>query len=556
MTIRSRLYSCLVVLMMGLALGVGCATSGDGGTTAPGCTDPQISCNGACVDPTSDNANCGACGTACAAGLACNAGACGKCVAPQTDCSGACVVLGTDNKNCGKCGASCGTNQVCSAGVCGTHCGTGLTTCGGSVDAGARDATSDAPSDATMMSDATNDATTSDAAPTDAAGPDAARDSGTTDAGGGPLYCADTQTDPVNCGGCGVSCGPGHACKMGSCQLDCPTGKHACNASNLCIPDGTCCTSADCTVTGQACSGPGDMCKCGSGKKVCTANNSCIDSAACCTTADCAGVAGSTCSMPGGTCSCPIAGQKLCPAAGACIDSAKCCGNADCPVMGEACNGVGPGVGGTCACPAGQTICPASNSCIPLTSCCTSADCVAAGGTHVGSSNCGGGVCSVATCAAGYVDVNRTYTDGCECADSGNAGSCGGATALGTVALGATITKPGNLPLVGQENWFQVTFANQSATTYHPMIALSTNPGGAYRFDVRNGCGGAALACVVESTQSLSLTSWEELTNGGDPTGITFAPTPPVGSGGSVWVRVFRASGGATCDTFVLTISN
>ncbi len=559
MTIRSRLYSCFVVFVMGLALGVGCATSGDGGTAAPTCTDPQISCNGACVDPTADGANCGACGTVCPEGQACNAGACGACVPPQTACGNVCVVLGTDNKNCGKCNGSCGTNQVCSAGVCGTHCGPGLTTCGGSTssDAGA-DAARDAATDSAMMSDATSDATMADAAPTDAASVDSAApvDSGTTtDAGGGPLYCADTQTDPKNCGGCGVSCGPGHACKAGSCQLDCPMGKHACNASNLCITDGTCCTSSDCTVAGQACSGPGDMCKCATGKKVCTANNTCIDSAACCTAGDCAGITGSTCPVAGGSCTCPT-GQKACAAAGSCIDNAKCCGNMDCPVMGEQCNGVGPGVGGMCLCPAGQTICVASNSCIALTSCCTAADCVPGGGTHVGTSSCGGGVCSVATCTGGYVDVDKTYADGCECLDSGFGGSCGSATGVGTIALGASTTRSGNLPTLGQENWFQVTFANQSGLTYHPKVQLTTNPGNEFIFDVRSNCGGGTLACAVESGVADGRTLWEVATNAGDTTGLTFAPTPPVGTAGSVWIRVRRVSSSATCNGYVLTISN
>lgn len=565
MTIRSRISSCIVLFVVALAIGFGCATGGDaGGTNPTTCTDPQTACNGACVDLTSDGQNCGACGNVCPAGQGCSAGMCGACVAPQVACGTACVVLGTDNKNCGKCGASCGSNQVCSGGQCTTHCGSGFTTCGGGRDAGADAATSDAAADSSSdaTTDATaSDATASDASPSDAAA-DAARDSGGTDAGGvdaggGPLYCADTQTDPANCGGCGVACSAGHACKGGSCQLDCPTGKHACNASNLCIPDGTCCTSADCTVTGQRCNGPGDTCKCPTGQKLCAASNSCIDQAACCTSADCAGIAGSSCPMAGGMCSCPT-GQKACPAAGACIASTACCGNMDCSaVMGETCVGVAPGMGGACQCPAGQRVCPTSASCIPTASCCTAADCTLT--SHVTAASCGGGACAVSACSAGYVDVNRTFSDGCECQDSGNPTTCAGSANLGTIALGANTTKTGNLPTTGEENWFNVTFGGQGGTTYHPKIVL-TSPGSQFVFDIVSNCTGGAQACGSESGTANFRTTWE-VTSGGDPAGVgintpTYSPTPAVGTNGTVWIRVYRATGNPTCDNYTLTISN
>jgi len=553
MAIRSRVWSCIVLLVAALVVAAGCATGGDGSTQGgTTCTAPQIPCNGVCVDPTTDGQNCGACGTVCPAGQGCTNSACGACVAPQTACGDKCVVLGTDNKNCGACGASCGTNQVCSNGKCTTQCGSGLKTCGGSAtsDAGAHDASSEASSDATIeaSTDATIDAPAADAAD-DSSSP---MDSGGVDAGG-PLYCADTNNDPKNCGDCGVACSAGKACKMGVCQLDCPTGKHACNVSNLCIPDGTCCTNSDCAVTGQKCSGPGDMCKCPTGQKTCTANNSCIDSAACCTNTDCAGITGSTCSAPGGMCTC-ASGKKACSAAGACIDNTQCCTNSDCTAFGQTCTGVGAGTGGSCACPTGQKLCTASNSCIPNAACCTVADCPNT--TEVMSTACTGGMCSVLTCVAGWVDVDGVYSNGCECQDSGNATACATPTAVGTLQLGQMVTKTGNLPRAGQDNWFQVTFAGTGNASYHPKVVLSANPNNAFLFDILDGCGGSGLACG-DGGNATNRTIWEVSVTAGDPTGQTYAAVPAVGSGGTVWIRVHRVGGGMpSCDQFQLTISN
>src|SRR5262249_9085172 len=71
----------------------------------------------------------------------------------------------------------------------------------------------------------------------------------------------------------------------GSCI--CPANTRVCPQSNSCIGNAQCCTTADCSVSGQTCSGPGGSCACPAGKKVCTASNSCIPNGNCCTNADC-----------------------------------------------------------------------------------------------------------------------------------------------------------------------------------------------------------------------------------------------------------------------------
>jgi hypothetical protein len=65
----------------------------------------------------SNKANCGGCGSACAAGDVCNAGSCSlNCAASATNCGGTCVDTQTDGMNCGGCDSPC-------SGDPGTLCG-------------------------------------------------------------------------------------------------------------------------------------------------------------------------------------------------------------------------------------------------------------------------------------------------------------------------------------------------------------------------------------------------------------------------------------------------
>jgi hypothetical protein len=80
-TIRQKRSWTLAIQMLAtclaVALGVvvGCGGGSSGTTVVQGeggaCTAGQVLCGGACSDPKTDRANCGACGTACKDGQVC-----------------------------------------------------------------------------------------------------------------------------------------------------------------------------------------------------------------------------------------------------------------------------------------------------------------------------------------------------------------------------------------------------------------------------------------------------------------------------------------------------
>jgi len=84
--------------------------------TTKSCT-PFICGSNACTTSCTTTANCAA-GAQCSGGLcvACAGGVC--CAAGQSNCSGACVNTSTDPANCGACGRACAAGAVCSNGAC------------------------------------------------------------------------------------------------------------------------------------------------------------------------------------------------------------------------------------------------------------------------------------------------------------------------------------------------------------------------------------------------------------------------------------------------------
>jgi len=165
-----------------------------------------------CVDLSSNQANCGSCGTFCPPGAQCQSGTCG-CSAGQTQCAGGfaglglCVDLTSNGANCGTCGAACDAGApLCQQGGCVISCTTPNTQCssaGGLPGAGA----------------------------------------------GGGAACVDRQTSKGNCGFCGEFCTGNLTCVNAQCvcappYIDCSgTCTNLSSDDNNCGACGTACTS-------------------------------------------------------------------------------------------------------------------------------------------------------------------------------------------------------------------------------------------------------------------------------------------------------------------------
>jgi hypothetical protein len=203
---------------------------------------------GYCADVTRDPGNCGMCFNSCPAGSAClnavcmpppagDGGATQMCPASTLMCpdpSGTktyCASFMVDNNNCGGCGRICGANQTCQMGMClqGTPVDAGAPSCpatmktclpatGGSYCA---DVTMD-PGNCGMCF---NRCPAGSFCQNAVCMPQGGADGGTAttiqctypNSACDNAYCANTMSDPANCGGCHFSCLATQTCSNGAC---------------------------------------------------------------------------------------------------------------------------------------------------------------------------------------------------------------------------------------------------------------------------------------------------------------------------------------------------
>ncbi|AKU93843.1 hypothetical protein AKJ09_00507 [Labilithrix luteola] len=191
-----------------------CVDPGWKGIYSCGCPDGQLKCGDSCIDPSNDDSNCGACGVECdwAGGkgdldpnlnayYGCVAAKCDqlKCYPGWDNCDGdetnGCETPTTTNDNCQTCGHKCDSGTQCRSSVSNNlsmcMCGTGKSFC---------------PLDVTCT------------------GPNCSGD------------CYDFSTDPKNCGACGVACGSRDStiigmCVNGNCRAKCVDGRADCNGN-------------------------------------------------------------------------------------------------------------------------------------------------------------------------------------------------------------------------------------------------------------------------------------------------------------------------------------
>jgi len=163
---------------------------------------------------------------------------------------------------------------------------------------------------------------------------------------------------------------------------------------------------------------------------------------------------------------------------------------------------------------------------------------------------CTSGVCGIGTCVAGWVNVDGTYADGCECQDDAYGKTCATVTSEGTVSLGQSINFSGVLPVAGEENWFEITFPDYNTATFHAVISIA---GAGFLFNVYDPtCASTALACA-DGGSSTARTVWEVSETDTNSPIDTF---PAVGTAGVVYVEVYRGTGAPTCTSYTLTISD
>jgi len=193
------------------------------------CASGAMVCAGACIDVSGDPNNCGKCGNTCSAGNACVSGQC-KCAGALQACSGACVDLVSDGSNCGKCGNACGAGQVCLAGQCSSNCGN-LTQCLSSCV--------DVQNNTLNCGKCGNVCSSGLSCTVGQCGcPNGGQLCGTA--------CTDTKTDAKNCGQCGYTCAAGEACVSGSCQCNASGSVSFKNDVSPILSAG--CTAAGCHV--------------------------------------------------------------------------------------------------------------------------------------------------------------------------------------------------------------------------------------------------------------------------------------------------------------------
>lgn len=246
-------------------------------------TNESTDCGtGVCVNLLWNRENCGSCGNACPAGLACEDGACISCPEGETVCGlvSACQDILSDPYKCGGCNIVCNPDQICEngrcvacpagqtrcsrecrdlqtdwsyCGACGRQCVWGETCCSGQC--------------ANLQSNATNCGSCGHAC---GAGSTCIRGTciygyGTGDCVGDPCHgeCVDYSSDRNNCGTCGHACPDRYYCRESTCTPYYAGENTVCDTPGLDYCSGDCANlqtdESHCGRCGNACL-PGDIC--------------------------------------------------------------------------------------------------------------------------------------------------------------------------------------------------------------------------------------------------------------------------------------------------------
>jgi hypothetical protein len=505
-----------------------------GGMCAVGmCAIPFADCNlmasdGCEVNTHTDPNNCGACATVCNlpnATSGCSNGACTvlSCNAGYADCDGnaanGCEVdLNTSAANCGACGAACSTNNdtpTCSSGKCSVVCTTGFANCDGNVANGCETNTTNNVNNCASCGHVCPVAGGTPACTNSVCGVSSCQ-AGYGNCDGNPSGCDNNlNTDPNNCGGCGLACFVANGtagCTAGHCVVaSCNAGFADCdgNAANGCEVNLK--TNANCGMCGAVCALANATSSCSTGTCVLTActgtfancdgnaANGCeVDTSN--NLSDC-GSCGNVCSTvhdspscSGGSCSIACAaGYGNCDAnaANGCetatTNNVNACGS--CANVCSVLNGTPLCSGTTCAigsCTAPFKDCDGmyANGCetntgTSMTSCGTCGNaCTNANGT----TSCTGGVC-VPVCATGYGNCDGNSANGCEANLNTDVNNCGGCGTKCNMAHANTACSTGTCVITSCLAGFADCDLNPANGCETPLNTLTN-------------CGGCGIACT------------------------------------------------------------
>ncbi len=237
------------------------------------CPTSQTCCGGACIDPQSNVANCGACDARCSApgGTAlCLNGTCavGACTAPNADCDGVAsngceTDTAHDVAHCGACATPCAARShasaSCTAGACNYACDAGFADCDGAASNGCEADTRSSTSACGACGSVCNPPNaTAACVASQCAIAACASGFGDCDSNATNGCETDVATNTTHCGGCGTACAGAPnavaACSRGACAVVCTAGVADCDgaAPNGCETD-TRTSATHCGGCGRTC---------------------------------------------------------------------------------------------------------------------------------------------------------------------------------------------------------------------------------------------------------------------------------------------------------------
>ncbi|WP_236516972.1 putative metal-binding motif-containing protein [Sandaracinus amylolyticus] len=347
-----------------------------------------------------------------------------------------------------------------------------------------------------------------------------------------PIYCDGTEVQtprmcPISCTVDSECIAQAH-CDVGFCVPDLPPGRN-CSRNQDCqdgltCTDGVCCNSV-CNGSCEACDVPGFAGTCTavpagadldgecagfacsgyydgfSGGDECYRRQDVSDAAAVCNGARACVSPDVMCpTQPRGPLQINCQDQCQAPTAGTCTGTiAGSCGNLDNPAIRTECGT------GECRRDVQRCINGMPQTCMPgpmVLETCNGLDddcngtpdngspaalCPAAAGAE--SYACNSGTCSF-TCAAGRVDLNGSYNDGCECIDDPSAGACAAATAVGNINAGGNTMVGGLITSTTDEDWYSVNFplSSRGPGGGSPWIRLTGANASNFELDFYRGC--------------------------------------------------------------------